>query len=96
MDGLARVLSAQTRNIAVVKNATVALSQVLSAFEFRHGDEMVTTRNDYVSNQLAYLSLVRRYRIETRRAANLRFGGVDPDSIRQLLRDPRLRFLAVT
>jgi selenocysteine lyase/cysteine desulfurase len=95
-ESVARLIGAQSRNIAVVENATVAFFQALSAFDFRPGDVMVTTRNDYVSNQLAYLSLAKRHGIEIRRAADLRAGGVDPQSVRELLRQPRTRLLAVT
>ncbi len=93
---LAQLLGANPRNVAVVENSTVAFFQALSAFDFRPGDVIVTTRNDYISNQLAYLSLARRQGIEVRRAADLPEGGVDPQSVRELLRDPRVRLLAVT
>jgi selenocysteine lyase/cysteine desulfurase len=93
---LARLVAAHTRNIAIVENATVAFFQALSAFDFTPGDVIVTTRNDYISNQLAYLSLARRCGVEVRRAADLPTGGVDPQSVRELLRDPRVRLLAVT
>ena len=52
---VAKVLGAEPRNIAVVENSTVAFFQALSAFDFKAGDVIVTTRNDYISNQLAYL-----------------------------------------
>jgi selenocysteine lyase/cysteine desulfurase len=94
--GVAQLLGAKPRNIAVVENSTVAFFQALAAFDFRPGDVIVTTRNDYISNQLAYLSLARRQGIEIRRAADLPTGGVDPQSVRELLRDPRVRLLAVT
>jgi selenocysteine lyase/cysteine desulfurase len=93
---VAQLLGAQPRNIAVVENSTVAFFQALSAFHFQPGDVIVTTRNDYVSNQLAYLSLARRHGVELRRATDLTTGGVDPQSVRELLRDPRVRILAVT
>ncbi|HXW16824.1 MAG TPA: aminotransferase class V-fold PLP-dependent enzyme [Candidatus Acidoferrales bacterium] len=93
---VARLIGAQPRNIAVVENSTVAFFQALAAFDFRPGDVIVTTRNDYISNQLAYLSLVRRCGVEVRRAADLASGGVDPQSVRELLRDPRVRLLAAT
>ncbi len=93
---IAELLGAHPRNIAVVENATVAFFQALSAFDFRTGDVIVTTRNDYISNQLAYLSLVKRQGIEVRRAENLPSGEVDPQSVRELLRDPRVKLLAVT
>jgi selenocysteine lyase/cysteine desulfurase len=93
---VARLLGAQPRNIAVVENSTVAFFQALAAFDFKPGDVIVTTRNDYVSNQLAYLSLARRCGVEVRRAADLASGGADPQSVRELLRDSRVRLLAVT
>jgi selenocysteine lyase/cysteine desulfurase len=93
---VARLLGAHSRNVAVVENSTVAFFQALSAFEFKPGDVIVTTRNDYVSNQLAYLSLAKRRGIEVRRAADLSTGGVDPQSVRELLRSVRVRLLAAT
>jgi len=93
---VARLIGAEPKNIAVVENATVAFFQALSAFDFREGDIIVTTRNDYISNQLAYLSLAKRHRVVIERAADLPSGGVDPQSVRELLRNPRVRLLAVT
>src|ERR1700732_1497732 len=93
---VAKLLGAQPRNIAVVENSTVAFFQALSAFNFKAGEVIVTTRNDYISNQLAYLSLARRQGVEVRRAADLPSGGADPQSVRELLRDPRVRLLAVS
>jgi selenocysteine lyase/cysteine desulfurase len=93
---VARLLGAQPRNIAVVENSTVAFFQALTAFDFRPSDVIVTTRNDYISNQLAYLSLAKRYGIEVRRAKDLPTGGVDPQSVKELLRSVQVRLLAVT
>ena len=93
---VARLLRAQPRNIAVVENSTVAFFQALSAFDFKPGDVIVTTRNDYISNQLAYLSLARRHGVQVRRAADLPSGGADPQSVKELLRDSHVRLLAVT
>ncbi|MGH9714631.1 MAG: aminotransferase class V-fold PLP-dependent enzyme [Candidatus Acidiferrales bacterium] len=93
---IAELLGAHSHNIAVVENATVAFFQALSAFDFRPGDVIVTTRNDYISNQLSYLSLAKRQGIEIRRAENLPSGEVDPQSVRELLRDPKVKLLAVT
>lgn len=93
---VARLLGAHSRNIAVVENSTVAFFQALSAFDFHPGDVIVTTRNDYISNQLAYLSLAKRHGVEVHRAADLAIGGVDPQSVRELLRQPRVRLLAAT
>jgi selenocysteine lyase/cysteine desulfurase len=93
---VARLLGAQAQNIAIVENSTVAFFQALSAFDFKPSDVIVTSRNDYISNQLAYLSLAKRRGIEVRRAADLPKGGVDPQSVKDLLRSPRVRLLAIT
>ena len=93
---LARLIGARPANIAVVENSTVALSQALSAFDFQAGDVLVTTRNDYTSNQLMYLSLARRLGVEVRRAADAPEGGVDLDSLQSLIVHPRCRVVCVT
>jgi selenocysteine lyase/cysteine desulfurase len=91
-----QLLSAQSRNLAIVENATVAFAQALAAFDFAPGDVIVTTRNDYISNQLMYLSLAKRLGVEVHRAADLPEGGVDPQSIRELARNPKCKLVAVT
>jgi selenocysteine lyase/cysteine desulfurase len=93
---VAALIGAAPANVAIVENATVAFYQALSCFDFQRGDVIVTTRNDYISNQLAYLSLARRCGVVVQRAEDLTAGGVDPDSVRDLLRNPKVRLLAVT
>jgi selenocysteine lyase/cysteine desulfurase len=94
---LARLLGAgRPENVAIVENATVAVSQALSAFDFHPGDVLVTTHNDYTSNQIMYLSLAERCGLEVLRADDLPEGGVDPDSVRRLAAHPRCRLVALT
>jgi selenocysteine lyase/cysteine desulfurase len=95
-DSVARLIGAGARNIAVVENATVAFAQALSAFDFAAGDRILTTRNDYISNQLMYLSLRKRAGVEIVHAEDLPEGGVDPQSVRELIRLHRPRLVAVT
>src|SRR4029077_4185233 len=83
---IAALIGAAPANVAIVENATVAFYQALSCFDFQRGDVIVTTRNDYISNQLAYLSLARRCGVVVQRAEDTAAGGVDPDSVRNLLR----------
>lgn len=94
---LARLLGARRpENIAIVENATVAVAQALSAFDFHPGDVLVTTHNDYTSNQIMYLSLARRFGLEVLRADDLPEGGVDPESVRKLAAHPRCRLVSMT
>lgn len=93
---LGRLIGAPAETLAIVENATVAVSQALSAFDFRAGDVLVTSHSDYTSNQLMYLSLARRAGIEVLRADDLPEGGVDPASVRRLVEHPRCRLVALT
>ncbi len=93
---VARLIGAAARNIAVVENATVAFAQALSSFDFRPGSVILTTRNDYISNQLMYLSLARRLGVEIVRAEDTAEGGVDPESVRRILEARPVSLVAVT
>jgi len=93
---IAELIGARPSNVAVVENATVAFGLALSAFDFRRGDVILTSRNDYVSNQIMYLSLARRLGVEMVRAEDLPEGGVDPASVRTLIERRRPRLVAVT
>ncbi|MFO7894705.1 MAG: aminotransferase class V-fold PLP-dependent enzyme [Longimicrobiales bacterium] len=93
---VAALIGAAARNVAVVENATVAFSQALSAFDFAPGDVILTTRNDYASNQLMYLSLADRRGVEVVRAEDRPEGGVDPESVRALIRERAPRLVALT
>lgn len=93
---LGRLIGASADTVALVENATVAVAQALSAFDFHPGDVLVTTRSDYTSNQLMYLSLARRLGIEVLRADDLPEGGADPESVRRLVAHPRCRLVSVT
>src|SRR5690606_5251362 len=93
---VARLVGAAPRNIAMVENAPVAFFQALAAFDFAPGDVILTTRNDYISNQLAYLSLHHRAGVRVVRAEDLPEGGVDPESVRALIRRERPRLVSLT
>lgn len=90
------LIGAAGRNVAVVENATVAFAQALSAFDFGAGDSILTSRNDYVSNQLMYLSLARRLGVRIVRAEDLPEGGVDPASVDELIARERPKLVALT
>ncbi|HVG10641.1 MAG TPA: aminotransferase class V-fold PLP-dependent enzyme, partial [Thermoanaerobaculia bacterium] len=93
---LGRLIGAGPEHIAIVENATVAVAQALSAFDLHPGDVLVTTRHDYTSNQLMYLSLARRLGVEVLRADDLPEGGVDPESVRRLVAHPRCQLVSLT
>ncbi|HYL04801.1 MAG TPA: aminotransferase class V-fold PLP-dependent enzyme [Thermoanaerobaculia bacterium] len=95
-EAVAALIGTAARNLAVVENATTGVALALSSFDLRPGDRIVTSRSDYPSNQIMYMSLGRRFGVETVTAAELPEGGVDPDSVRTLTRDPRCRLVALS
>ncbi|HEV8453346.1 MAG TPA: aminotransferase class V-fold PLP-dependent enzyme [Gemmatimonadales bacterium] len=95
-DSVACLLGARARNIAVVQNSTVAYAQAISAFDFEPGDVVLTSRSDYASNQIMFLSLARRRGVEVVRAPDAAEGGIDPDAVRRLVSRRRPALVALT
>jgi selenocysteine lyase/cysteine desulfurase len=95
-EAVARLLHTQSRNIAVVQNSTVAFAQAIAAFDFEPGDIILTSRSDYASNQIMYLSLARRRGIEVVRAPDSAEGGIDADAVRRLVSRRRPALVSLT
>ena len=94
---IASLINAAPRNVAVTSSSTAAFIQALSSIDFQPGDVILrTSRCDYTSNQIHYLSLARRHGVRVVRAADLPEGGVDPDSVKELARETRPRLVAVS
>ena len=92
----ADLLGCDARNVAFATSATDAYARALSSVPFERGDVILTTRDDYISNQIAFLSLRKRFGVELVHAPNLAEGGVDVDALAQLMRERRPRLVAVT
>jgi selenocysteine lyase/cysteine desulfurase len=95
-EAIAQLLHTRAHNIAFAGSATDAYARVLSAIPFRPGDVILTTDNDYVSNQIAFLALQKRYGIRLIRARDRAEGGVDVGDFEALLKKHRPVLAAVT
>lgn len=95
-DETARLLNTRPGNIAYAYSATDATIQVLSAIPFRAGDTILTTSNDYVSNQLAFLSMQQRLGIRLMRINDLPNGDLDLMHAEELIRVHRPTLVAIT
>ena len=93
---VADLLFSEPHQIALVEHATAAFVAALSAVPFRPGDVLLTTRHDYVSNQLQYLSLADRRGVEVVRAPDGPSGGVDASAMCELVHRRRPRLVAMT
>jgi selenocysteine lyase/cysteine desulfurase len=92
----ADLLGCGAHNIAFAPSATDAFARALSAIPFVRGDLILTTRDDYISNQIAFLSLRKRFGVDVVHSPNLPEGGVDADAMARLMRERRPRLVAAT
>ncbi|HNT51687.1 MAG TPA: aminotransferase class V-fold PLP-dependent enzyme, partial [Cyclobacteriaceae bacterium] len=81
----AKLLNCKASNIAFTSSATNSFARALSCIPFNPGDSLLLANEDYISNQLAFLSLQKRFGIKIVRAASLPKGGVDVDDMRRLM-----------
>ncbi|MAJ47118.1 MAG: hypothetical protein CBC35_07630 [Planctomycetes bacterium TMED75] len=82
--------------IAFTENATAAFIQAVSSIPLERGDVLLTTRNDYASNQIQLLSLEQRLGVRAIRIPDLPEGGVDPQAARELIIRHRPRLVTVS
>lgn len=94
-DATAHLLNTQPRNIAFASSATDAYFRALSSIPFEPGDVLLTTDDDYVSNQIAFLFLQKRFKVKLLRAEKLPEGGVDPQSMEELMEKHQPKLVAV-
>lgn len=93
---IAELIGARPHNIAVRSSATSAYQSALASFDFGPGDVIVTSLNDYISNQLMFLSLAARQGVRVVRAEDALEGGLDPVSLRTLVERHRPKLVALT
>ncbi|WP_126974044.1 aminotransferase class V-fold PLP-dependent enzyme [Gynurincola endophyticus] len=92
----AKLLNTKENNIAFTYNATDAYAKALSAIPFQSGDYLLTTNNDYISNQIAFLSLKKRFNINIVRVDNNQENDIDTSHFEELIKKYQPRLVAVT
>lgn len=92
----ARLLNTKPGNIAFTSSATDSYTRALSSIPFRAGDVILTTKDDFVSNQIQFLSCQKRFGVRVVHIENAPEGGVSLDDLDMKLRVLRPRLLAIT
>ena len=92
----ALLFNCKETNIAFTASATDAYTRALSAIPFKNGDIILTDRDDFVSNQIQFLSLQKRIGIEIVHIKNAADGGVDVDDLKYKLHKYLPKLLAIT
>lgn len=93
---LAALIGTTPENIAFAGSASHAYANALSSIPFEPGDVILTTRDDFVSNQIAFLSLRKRFGVRIVHAPNAPEGGVDVPAMAELMRTHRPRLVSAT
>lgn len=91
-----QLLNAPAKNIAFAASATEAYNKALSSIDFQAGDVILTTEDDYVSNQIAFLQLEKRQGVRLLRTSTRPEGGFDAGSMEELIRKHHPKLVAVT
>ncbi|NIF05085.1 aminotransferase class V-fold PLP-dependent enzyme [Chryseobacterium sp. Tr-659] len=92
----AKLINATSANIAFMNSSTDAYAKALSSISFKEGDCIITTNDDYISNQIAFISLKKRYDIEIIRMKNLSDHELDLHDLENLIRKYSPKLIAVT
>jgi selenocysteine lyase/cysteine desulfurase len=93
---IAALINTSPDNIAFAGSATHAYATALSSIPFEADDVILTTRDDFISNQIAFLSLRKRFGVRIVHAPNTQEGVVDVDAMAALMRTHRPRLVSVT
>jgi len=84
-ESAARLINCKAVNIAFTSSATNSFARALSCIPFQEGDSIVLANEDYISNQVAFLSMQKRFKLTIYRAASLKTGGVAVDGMKRLM-----------
>ena len=93
---IALLINTQKQNIAFTTNATDAFSRALSSVPFKPNDTILTTQQDYASNQIAFLSLAKRFGIKIIRAKDTPSGPLDLDKFESLIIQYHPKLISIT
>ncbi|MEO6720060.1 MAG: aminotransferase class V-fold PLP-dependent enzyme [Ferruginibacter sp.] len=92
----AKLFNCKSSNIAFTASATDAYTRALSSIPFQAGDIILTDCDDFVSNQIQFLSLQKRLGVKIVRINNAAIGGVDLNDLEEKLKRHQPRLLAIT
>jgi selenocysteine lyase/cysteine desulfurase len=92
----ALLFNCKARNIAFTSSATDSYSRALSSIQFNKGDIILTDKDDFVSNQIQFLSLQKRVGIKIIHINNSPIGGVDLNDLEEKLKKYQPKLLEIT
>ncbi|MDQ0781870.1 aminotransferase class V-fold PLP-dependent enzyme [Chryseobacterium sp. W4I1] len=91
-----KLINTQPHNIAGMVSSTDGYSKALSSIAFKNGDVIITTNDDYVSNQIAFFSLQKKIGIKIIRIKNLPDHELDLEDLENLIKKHHPKLVSVT
>lgn len=95
-DETARLINAKPSNIAFATSATEAYAKALSSIMFEEDDVIITTADDYISNQITFISLQKKLKVNIIRTKNLSDNELDIEDLENLIKKYNPKLIAVT
>lgn len=92
----AKLFNCKPTNIAFTASATDSYTRALSSIPFKNGDVILTDNDDFVSNQIQFLSLQKRLGVKIVRIKNAITGGVELNDLEEKLKKYQPKLLAIT
>lgn len=92
----ALLIKCKEKNIAFTTSAGDAYNQALYSIPFKSGDIIITTNNDYISNQLSFISLQKRFNVKIVRVKDLDSGGMDTKDCLKKIETLQPKLVAIT
>jgi len=92
----AKLINCKPSNIAFMTSATEAFSKALSSIIFKEGDTVITTDDDYISNQITFISLQKRLNVKIIRIKKLENNELDLEDFENLIKQNHPKLVAVT
>lgn len=95
-DETAKLINCKSSNIAFATSATDAYAKALSSIVFKERDVIITTVDDYISNQIVFISLQKKLNVKVIRTKNLSDNELDLEDLEHLIKEHRPKLVAVT
>jgi len=92
----AALINCRPSNIAFATSATEAFTKALSSIIFKEGDVIITTIDDYISNQITFISLQKKLKVTVIRMKNLPDHELDLEDFEYLVKKHHPKLVAVT
>lgn len=91
-----RLINCAPSNIAFTASATDSYTRALSSIPFSPDDIILTDNDDFISNQIQFISCQKRFGIKIVRIKNAEIGGVDLHDLEEKLFTLKPKLLAIT